>query len=79
MIDNRTELFARASEPRQTLGYDEIATAFAESLEPLRQLANLAYAYAEQVPADRRRALERVGMRAVDLLMELAAFVKNDT
>jgi hypothetical protein len=41
MIDNRTELFARASEPRQTLGYDEIATAFAESLEPLRQLANL--------------------------------------
>jgi hypothetical protein len=81
MIDNRIEPFARAFEPSQTLSYDEICIAFAESVEPLLQLANLAYAYSsigEQVPTGRSPALGRVGMRAVDLLTELIAFIESE-
>jgi hypothetical protein len=82
MIENLLESHAAGSEPREAISYDEMTNAFVESLEPLLQLANLAYAYSSQtehVSACRRRALERVGMRAIDLLTELATFVKNET
>ena len=79
MIDDRVDPFARVAEPPQTPSHDEIANAFAESLDPLLQLANLAYAYSSiAVSTGRRRALERVGMRAIDLLTELTAFVKGE-
>jgi hypothetical protein len=79
MIDDRVEPLTRLAEPRQTPSHDEIANAFVESLQPLLQLANLAYAYSSiAVSAGRRRALERVGMRAIDLLTELSAFVKDE-
>lgn len=59
------------------LNYDPITCAFVESLDPLRQLADLAYGYAhiDGVSLCQRRSLERVSMRAVDLLTELASFV----
>lgn len=82
MVENRLKSHAEVSEPRQAIGDDELTNAFVESLEPLLQLANLAYAYSsytDHVSACRRRALERVGIRAVDLLTELASFVKHET
>jgi hypothetical protein len=61
----------------QHINYDQITYAFVESIDPLRQLADLAYGYAhiDGVSLCQRRSLERVGMRAVDLLTELASFV----
>jgi len=53
-----------------------------ESIQPLLQLANLAYgssSHTEVISTGRRRALERVGMRAVDLLTELVTFVKDES
>ena len=82
MIENLLESHAAVSELPEAISCDEITKAFVESLDPLLQLANLAYAYSSQtehVSECRRRALERVGMRAVDLLTELATFVKNET
>ena len=82
MIEKPVETYAAVSDSREAVNYDEMTNAFVESLEPLLQLANLAYAYSSQtehVSACRRRALERVGMRATDLLTELATFVKNET
>jgi hypothetical protein len=63
-------------------GIDEITDAFVESIQPLLQLANLAYgssSHTEVISTGRRRALERVGMRAVDLLTELVTFVKDES
>ena len=61
----------------QHLNYNEITYAFLESMDPLRQLADLAYGYAhiDGVSLCQRRSFERVGMRAVDLLTELVSFV----
>ena len=61
----------------QHINYDRITYAFVESIDPLRQLADLAYGYAhiDGVSLCQRRSLERVGMRALDLLTELASFV----
>jgi hypothetical protein len=62
----------------QHINYDRITYAFVESIDPLRQLADLAYGYAhiDGVSLCQRRSLERVGMRATDLLTELANFVR---
>ena len=82
MIENLPDLQAKPPTLDHGIGYDEITDAFAESIEPLLQLANLAYGYSlhtEAISAGRRRALERVGMRAVDLVTELATFVKNES
>jgi hypothetical protein len=63
--------------PDQHINYDRITYAFVESIDPLRQLAALAYGYAhiDGVSLCQRRSLEREGMRAVDLLTALASFV----
>jgi hypothetical protein len=69
-------------ELNQVIDYDEITHAFTASIEPLQKLANLAYGYAcrfDDVSGNRKRALERVGMRAVDLLTELATFMRNES
>jgi len=82
MIENLPQLRAGSSKLDHSISHDEITDAFLESIEPLQQLANLAYGFSshtEAVSACRRRALERVGMRAVDLLTELVTFVKNET
>ena len=82
MIENLPDLQAEPSKLDHGISYDEITDAFAESIEPLLQLANLAYGYSvhtEAITEGRRRALERVGMRAVDLVTELATFVKHES
>jgi len=69
-------------EPNQHINYYEITDAFTESIEPLQKLANLAYGYSwriDDVSGHRKRGLERVGMRAIDLLTELATFVRNES
>ena len=81
MIENLSNLQAEPSKFDQGISYDEVADAFMESIEPLLQLANLAYGYSsytETISAGRRRGLERVGMRAADLVTELVTFVKNE-
>jgi hypothetical protein len=80
MIENLPDLQGDPS--KHGISYDGISDAFLESIEPLLQLANLAYGYSwhtEAIFAGRRRALERVGMRAVDLVTELATFVKSES
>jgi hypothetical protein len=71
------------SELDQHINFDEITRAFVESIDPLRQLANLASGYSrcidDGVPGHRKRALERVGMRAADLVTELVSFVSNES
>jgi hypothetical protein len=82
MTENLRQLQAEHSKLDHRISYDEITDAFLESIEPLLQLANLAYGYSlhtETISAGRRRALERVGMRAVDLVTELATFIKNES
>lgn len=82
MIENLPDLQAEPSKLDHGVSYAEITDAFAESIEPLLQLANLAYGYSvhtEAITEGRRRGLERVGMRAVDLVTELATFVKNES
>ena len=82
MIENLPHLQAEPAKPDHHISYDEITGAFAESIEPLLQLSSLAYGYSSRTSAIsvcRRRALERVGMRAVDLLTELVTFVKNES
>jgi hypothetical protein len=69
-------------EPNRHINYDEITHAFTESIEPLQKLADLAYGYSchiDDVYRTRKRTLERVGMRAVDLLTELATFVRDES
>ena len=66
----------------QHINYEEITHAFTESNGPLQKLANLAYGYSwriDDVSGHRKRGLERVGMRAIDLLTELATFVRNES
>ena len=82
MIENLPDLQAEPPKLDHGIGYDEITDAFAESIEPLLQLASLAYGYSshtEAITEGRRRGLERVGMRAVDLVTELATFVKDES
>jgi hypothetical protein len=82
MIESLPDLQAEPSKLDHGISYDELTDAFAESIEPLMQLASLAYGYSshtEAISASRRRGLERVGMRAVDLLTELVTFVKNES
>jgi hypothetical protein len=83
VIEDRLQLRARAPGFDHHINIDAMALAFSESIEPLRRLANLAYGYSGSIDGisrrRRRRDLERVGMRAVDLLTELASFVRNET
>jgi hypothetical protein len=82
VIEDRLQLRARAPGFDHHINIDAMALAFSESMEPLRKLANLAYGYSgsiDGISRRRRRDLERVGMRAVDLLTELASFVRNET
>jgi hypothetical protein len=82
VIEDRVQLRAGAPEFDHHINIDAMALAFSESMEPLRKLANLAYGYSgsiDGISRRRRRDLERVGMRAVDLLTELASFVRNET
>lgn len=81
MIENLPDLQAEPSKFDHGISYDEITDAFMESIEPLLQLANLAYgsSHTETISAGRRRALERVGIRATDLVTELVTFVKNES
>jgi hypothetical protein len=82
MIEDLPHLQVEPSKFDHGITYDEITDAFVESIEPLLQLANLAYGYSshtEAISAGRRRALEHVGMRAVDLLTELVTFVRNES
>jgi hypothetical protein len=65
------------------IDFDEITRAFIESIEPLRQLADLASGYSrcidDGISGHRKRGLERVGIRAVDLVTELVSFVSNES
>jgi hypothetical protein len=65
------------------IDFDEITRAFVESIEPLRQLADLASGYSrcidDGISGHRKRGLERVGIRAVDLVTELVSFVSNES
>ena len=81
MIENLPEVQAEPSKLDYGVGYDEITDAFLQSIEPFLQLANLAYgsSHTETISAGRRRALERVGIRATDLVTELVTFVKNES
>jgi hypothetical protein len=82
MIENLTQLQPEYSKLDHGISCDEIMDAFLESIEPLLQLANLSYGYSshtEAISAGRRRALERVGMRAVDLVTELTTFLKDES
>ncbi len=61
------------------LNYDALIQEFLKSKTIVQHIINLAYrnAQTQDIPLGQRRSLERVGMRATDLLNELGSFINS--
>lgn len=81
MEDDLEDLRRRAGLTEAMMTNDQIAQALFQSVAQIQHLADLAYgaSQTEGLPLGSRRAFERIGIRATDLVHEVAAFAKQQT